>query len=162
PGRCDGWADARQLLLGPSAEPRHSPLQRGWPAGCCPMSTMAGTGLGTEIETELREASPLLRTGDSSGPPLAHACDGKGAVDDVQDRARFGWGAVDHPADRVREVRAPPGDRAPTGDLRSPRRPGPGGSHRSRRQCHPFPDGARAAGYRAAPLPGLRPRMDLA
>ena len=34
------------------------------------MSTMAGTGLGTEIETALREASPLLRTGTAPAPPL--------------------------------------------------------------------------------------------
>src|SRR6267143_1729346 len=70
PGRCDGRADARQLLLGPSAGPRHSPLQRGWPAGCCPMSAMAGTGLGNKIETALREASSLLRTGTALAPPL--------------------------------------------------------------------------------------------
>src|SRR5437899_963520 len=99
---------------------------------------------------------------DGSGAPLAHACDGKAAVDDVQDRARLRWGAVDHSADRSREVRAPLGDPAPTGDLRSPRRLGPGGSHRSRRQCHPLLGGARAARHRAAQLPGLRPRMDLA
>src|SRR5438270_8146554 len=55
PGRCDGWANARQLLLGPSAGPRHSPLQRVWPAGCCPMCAIAGTGLGNKIETALRE-----------------------------------------------------------------------------------------------------------
>src|SRR5207302_4580 len=94
---------------------------------------------------------------DGSGAPLAHACDGKAAVDDVQDRARLRWGAVDHSADRFREVRAPLGDRAPTGDLRSPHRLGPGGSHRSRRQCHPLLGGARAARHRAAQLPGLRP-----
>ena len=34
------------------------------------MSTMAGTGLGTEIETALREASPLLRTGTAPAPLL--------------------------------------------------------------------------------------------
>src|SRR3989449_3328893 len=39
--------------------------------------------------------------------------------------------------------RSPLGDRAPTGDLRSPRRLGPGGSHRSRRQCHPLLGGDR-------------------
>src|SRR5467141_3485598 len=88
------------------------PTARGWPAGWCPTCVIARTGLGNKIETALRVAASHR---DGSGVPLAHACDGKAAMDDVQDRARLAWGPVDHPAGRVCEVRAPPGDRAPTG-----------------------------------------------
>src|SRR5882672_12648950 len=120
--RCDGWADARQLLLGPSAGPRHSPCREGGPQ----VAVRCVRSQGLDLENKDRDrAEGGFFVASQPGRlwrPLARACDGKAAMDDVQDRARFGWGAVDHPADRVSEVRAPPGDRAPTGDLRSPRR----------------------------------------
>src|SRR5258708_624894 len=98
PVLCGGRADAWQLLLGASAGPRHSPLQRGWRASCCPTSATARTGLGNTIETARREASSSLSHRDASGAPLAHACDGRAVMDDVQDRAQLEWGTIDHSA----------------------------------------------------------------
>jgi len=86
--------NARELLLGHQQD-RGIPTAKRWLAGCFRMCAMAGTGLGTGSTRVEGGFFPVAR--DARRPPLHTRATKGGGCDDVQDRARLGWGAGDHP-----------------------------------------------------------------